>query len=88
MKEVASKLASIARSTGRSMERLAVLAAKQGVEVPWWNWFTNDGQPIPQRKPSTWSTGIRSDTCESKWEMPENMEPRYDRMFRGRIGRV
>jgi hypothetical protein len=89
--EVAKELACIARGSTRNMQELVRIAQKTMPSITWEEvskWFFNDGQPIPQRKIPLWTTGIRSSTYESKWEMPENMEPRYDRMFRGNLGRV
>lgn len=88
---IAKELARIARGSRRNMQELIRIAQQHCPELTWEEvskWFYNDGQPVPQRKIPLWTTGCRSATAESKWIAPQNMEPRYDRMFRGRLGRA
>jgi hypothetical protein len=89
--EVAKELARIARGSTRNMQELVRIAQQTMPSITWEEvskWFSNDGQPVPQRKIPLWTTGCRSDSSESKWIAPENMKPRYDRMFSGRLGRA
>jgi len=83
-------IAKMIRKSGFSLVKVLGIAKAQGIEVPYMEFvrrFHTDGTPRKVWIPVDVSHP-RSDTGDSKWENTHNHEPRYDRMFRGRLGRV
>jgi len=90
MKENCDLIAKMIRKTGFSLVKVLGIASENGITVPYME-FTRryhiDGTPRKVWIPVDVSHP-RSDSAESKWVNTHNHEPRYDRMYRGRIGRV
>lgn len=89
MKEHCDLIAKMIRKSGFSLVKVLGIAKAQGIEVPYMEFvrrYHTDGTPRKTFIPVDVSHP-RSDTADSKWDNAHNHEPRYDRMYRGKIGR-
>lgn len=89
MKENCALIAKMVRKSGLSPVKVLGIAAENGIEVPYMEFvrrYHTDGTPRKLWIPVDVSHP-RSTTSDSRWNNDHNHEPRYDRMYRGRLGR-
>lgn len=83
-------IAKMVRKSGFSLVKVLGIAADNGIVVPYMEFvrrYHTDGTPRKVWIPVDVSHP-RSSTSDSRWTNDHNHEPRYDRMFRSRLGRA
>jgi hypothetical protein len=81
-------IAKMIRWSGFSLVKVLGIAKDNGVDVPYMEFvrrYHDDGTPRKLYIP-VYVSNPRSDSAASKWDNAHNHEPRFDRMYRGRLG--